>query len=163
MAVRLNLGCGASTINRPGWLNVDLAPRERSAVPILPLDIRGPLMWGDGEVDEILSSHSLEHVEEPVAVLREWHRVLKPGGVLTIAVPDGTHKAEWIGVHEAFLAARGEAHKDLEDHHIDFTPATLRAALEAAGPWSSIEPVRPMEDWRLPIKAWWQVCVRATK
>ena len=37
----------------------------------------------------IESSHSLEHMENTEWTLREWIRILKPGGLLLIVVPDG--------------------------------------------------------------------------
>ena len=45
-----------------------------------------------GVYDFILSSHVLEHVANPLKALKEWRRVLKDEGVLTLIVPhrDGT-------------------------------------------------------------------------
>jgi SAM-dependent methyltransferase len=40
--------------------------------------------------DFVLSSHTLEHIANPLKALREWRRVLKPGGVLILAVSDPT-------------------------------------------------------------------------
>jgi SAM-dependent methyltransferase len=42
---------------------------------------------GSGTVDVAICHHSLEHVLEPAAVLREIHRLLRPGGTLFVAVP----------------------------------------------------------------------------
>lgn len=39
--------------------------------------------------DFIASSHCLEHVANPIKALREWRRVLKPGGPLALILPDG--------------------------------------------------------------------------
>ena len=41
-----------------------------------------------GSYDFVLSCHSLEHVANPLKALREWNRVLKPGGFLIIALPN---------------------------------------------------------------------------
>jgi SAM-dependent methyltransferase len=41
----------------------------------------------DGEYDFLLSSHNLEHFANPVKALKEWQRVLKPGGYLAIVLP----------------------------------------------------------------------------
>ncbi len=38
--------------------------------------------------DFVLSCHSLEHVANPLKALYEWKRVLKPGGVLILVLPD---------------------------------------------------------------------------
>jgi SAM-dependent methyltransferase len=42
----------------------------------------------DGTFDFVHSSHCLEHLQDPVAGLANWFRVLRPGGHLVITVPD---------------------------------------------------------------------------
>jgi len=81
---RLNIGCGEKL--RPGWLNIDLDPRAD-----LRLDIRRPLPFPEGSCAEIYSEHVLEHLAYPgevEQVLRDWWRVLEPGGALSVGVPD---------------------------------------------------------------------------
>lgn len=39
----------------------------------------------------VLSCHSLEHVANPVKALKEWFRVLKPGGTIVLILPDKEH------------------------------------------------------------------------
>lgn len=82
--IRLNLGSGC--IPLPGYLNLDANTNDS----IFPLDYK------DNTVDEIRASHVLEHFgfREAVTVLKEWTRVIKPGGVLKIAVPDFSIIAE---------------------------------------------------------------------
>jgi phosphatidylethanolamine/phosphatidyl-N-methylethanolamine N-methyltransferase len=41
----------------------------------------------DGSVDRLIACHVLEHLYQPHQVLREWHRVLRPNGVLSILLP----------------------------------------------------------------------------
>lgn len=41
--------------------------------------------------DFILSAHCLEHVANPLAALREWRRVTRPGGHLILVLPDPRH------------------------------------------------------------------------
>jgi predicted SAM-dependent methyltransferase len=57
---------------------------------IIMHDCRKPLPFEDGTVDHILASHFLEHVypNECKAILRDYHRALKPGGTLHVIVPD---------------------------------------------------------------------------
>lgn len=53
--------------------------------------IRDAVDLGDipsGYYDFVLASHSLEHVANPLRALSEWHRVLKPDGVLLLILPD---------------------------------------------------------------------------
>lgn len=42
----------------------------------------------DEEYDFLLSSHNLEHMANPIKALNEWKRILKPGGVMLLALPD---------------------------------------------------------------------------
>jgi SAM-dependent methyltransferase len=46
------------------------------------------LPFHDNSLDYVASSHVLEHVANPVAALAEWYRVLRPGGIIYLVVPD---------------------------------------------------------------------------
>jgi SAM-dependent methyltransferase len=46
------------------------------------------LPFHDNSLDYVITSHVLEHVANPVAALAEWYRVLKPGGIIYLLVPD---------------------------------------------------------------------------
>jgi predicted SAM-dependent methyltransferase len=55
------------------------------------LDIRRRLPFSDGSVRRIFIEHVLEHVDfrsDAPSMLRDYHRLLAPGGVLRIIVPD---------------------------------------------------------------------------
>ena len=45
------------------------------------------LSFADHSFDRLIACHVLEHLPEPHKVLREWHRVVKPGGVISILLP----------------------------------------------------------------------------
>lgn len=84
--MKLNLGCGHT--NLPGWLNCDREPGQN--VDIV-LDLNDPLPFKDDFADEILMAHVLEHIQNWHLVVEDCHRVLKPGGILTIKVPYGVN------------------------------------------------------------------------
>jgi phosphatidylethanolamine/phosphatidyl-N-methylethanolamine N-methyltransferase len=45
------------------------------------------LDFADRSFDRLIATHVLEHMERPHEVLREWERVIKPGGILSIVLP----------------------------------------------------------------------------
>lgn len=45
------------------------------------------LSFEDAQFDRLIATHVLEHLYYPHRVLREWHRVVKPGGVVSIVLP----------------------------------------------------------------------------
>jgi phosphatidylethanolamine/phosphatidyl-N-methylethanolamine N-methyltransferase len=45
------------------------------------------LTYADDSADRLIASHVLEHIPEPHKVLREWSRVVKDGGTISIALP----------------------------------------------------------------------------
>ncbi len=81
----LNLGCG--TRYKPNWTNVDM--RSNSS-KVIEHDLRQPLPFTDGSFDFVYSSHVLEHFarEAGETLLRESVRVLSPGGIVRVVVPD---------------------------------------------------------------------------
>lgn len=84
--IKLNLGCGSDI--RPGYINIDI--RELPGVNLVLNLEADPLPYDDNSVDEILAKDVIEHFSfrNIERVLKEWHRVLKPGGLLTVQTPD---------------------------------------------------------------------------
>ena len=84
-AKRLNWGCGP----RPeaGWVNSD---RKEGPGIDLSCDIRDGLPVESDAFDYAVSVHALPELTYPdlVPALRELRRVLKPGGVLRLVLPD---------------------------------------------------------------------------
>lgn len=78
--MRLNLGCGNKKVE--GFIGVDIKDADITS------DIR-KLPFCDGEIDEIMAIHVCEHlfINEIVFVVREWLRVLKPGGTMALELP----------------------------------------------------------------------------
>jgi predicted SAM-dependent methyltransferase/cephalosporin hydroxylase len=82
----LNLGCGAHF--HTSWINLDIAPATKE---VIAHDLASePLPFDASTCCAVYHSHVLEHIP-PAQVpgfIGECHRVLAPGGVLRIAVPD---------------------------------------------------------------------------
>jgi SAM-dependent methyltransferase len=63
--------------------------RFKGEVPIDKVNIdRSPLPYADAQFDAVTCSEVIEHLENFRALLREAHRVLKPGGVLVLTTPN---------------------------------------------------------------------------
>lgn len=81
----LHLGCGKRIL--PGAIHIDIGGFEHLDYNH---DIRTLPMIETGFCAGVYASHCFEYVDpqEAPAVLKEWKRVIKPGGVLRLAVPD---------------------------------------------------------------------------
>src|SRR5665647_453019 len=56
----------------------------------MPVDVvadGGKLPFKDGQYDYVISSHVIEHFFDPIAVIKEWLRVIKSGGYIFIIAP----------------------------------------------------------------------------
>lgn len=68
----------------------------------------------DDSYKTVYASHVLEHLADPIKALRNWYRILRPGGYLLVSVPhrdlyekklnlpsrwNGEHKTFWLPVH----------------------------------------------------------------
>ena len=84
--VKLNLGCGDVYLD--GFVNVDLYAEKADE----KLDIRKLDVYQDNSIALILASHVIEHFhwDETLNIIKEWYRVLLPGGWLVMEFPDAT-------------------------------------------------------------------------
>ena len=143
--LRLNLGCGLQAPD--GWVNVDRSPsltldrmpavkkalrsvnvlRDEHMVSwprnIRRHDVTKPLPYATDSVSAIYSSHMLEHLyhDQALALLRECQRVLRPGCILRLALPDAEEFARKL-----VSASQAEAEAGLA-----FTTALAMAPLKA--------------------------------
>jgi SAM-dependent methyltransferase len=93
----LDVGCG---INKyPGAIGIDSNPVSRADV-IVNLE-KFPWPFANGSFENVRAIHVIEHLADVVAAMEEFHRLLRPGGVLRIETPhytdyssfcDPTHK-----------------------------------------------------------------------
>jgi predicted SAM-dependent methyltransferase len=86
--IMLNVGCG--TDYKKGWVNIDNNSDNNIKELDVNWDLRNPLPYKANSVDYIFNEHLIEHltVEEARVVIKDLMRVLKPGGVLRIAMPN---------------------------------------------------------------------------
>jgi SAM-dependent methyltransferase len=86
--IRLNLGCGDKIL--PGYINVDVVSERAGNKPDFVTDIRDLKGIPDSFADEVLAVHVVEHFWrwEVLNVLKEWCRVLKPGGKMILECPN---------------------------------------------------------------------------
>lgn len=94
----LNIGCGAKVIK--GAVGVDVrangdvgegGQRSLNAVTDIQAD-GGDIPLEAGSQHYIVAAHVLEHMIDPLAALREWSRLLVPGGSLLLSLPN--HEGE---------------------------------------------------------------------
>lgn len=134
--MRLNLGAGAERID--GYLSVDL----RTDVADVVADVRA-LPFRDGSIEAAAALDLLEHFwrDDTAAVLAEWRRVLAPGAVLTLRVPNAEalcrQVVRGIDVEGSIRNLMG-GHQfgpngAWDTHHWNFTPGMLATALAEAG------------------------------
>lgn len=86
--IRLNLGCGDKVME--GYINVDVVPSRLGKAPDILSDLKDLSVFTDNYADEILAVHVVEHFWrwEVEDTLREWVRVLKPGGQMILECPN---------------------------------------------------------------------------
>lgn len=110
----LNLGCGYQF--HDAWVNIDFVSPKKG---VLSHNLLEGIPFSENEFDVIYHSHLLEHFSKSDGkkFIKECYRVLKPGGIIRIAVPnlevivvnylknlegalngdqDSTHNYEWI-------------------------------------------------------------------
>jgi SAM-dependent methyltransferase len=104
------LQLGAGQINMDEWLNTDIEPGPQQAF----LDATKPFPLPDRSINYIFGEHVIEHVvyNDGLAMLRECHRVLVPGGKVRFATPDLRRFAALMeGAPAAYVNAKLEFHE----------------------------------------------------
>jgi len=126
---------------QPGWEILDVNPAPHVDHIGNAIDLS---RFADGTFAEVYASHVLEHFDyrgELPAVLKEWRRVLAPGGMLRLSVPDLDVLAtlllqrERLDVNQRFQVMRMlfGGHVDAHDYHliglnVDFLAGFLNSA-----------------------------------
>jgi predicted SAM-dependent methyltransferase len=135
--LKLHLGCGKRYI--PGFVHVDVQPAPHVDHVA---DVRRLTFAADESADLIYACHVLEHFGrfEYRAVLEEWLRVLKPGGILRLSVPDfaacaALYYEEGLvdGLSGLMGLISGGQRDAFDFHKMIFDEAFLTAELKALG------------------------------
>ncbi len=109
--LKLNLGCNQNYVD--GWTNVDI---EQYGKVDVCTDLNDPWPWDDNSVDYITAHDIVEHLKNPIHVMNEAWRVLKPGAAIEIYVPstdgrgafqDPTHVSFWNENSFAYYSRAG--------------------------------------------------------
>jgi len=147
---KLQIGAGGN--DAEGWLNSDIEPSSKE----IYLDATRRFPFPDGSFQYVFSEHVIEHLswEGGVAMLRECHRVLAPGGKVRTVTPNLTKFFQLLGgdadpTDQQFIDAKLRVHGwpvtpvpgayilNLEvrewGHQFLYDSATLRKSLELAG------------------------------
>ena len=132
--VLIHLGCGP--IVSEGFINADLllAPHIHIRTPLDRL-----ACFATRSADLVYASHCLEHFGhlQTQSVLAEWVRILRPGGILRLAVPDFRVIAEayssGVPLPDLQGYAMGAQDRPLNTHFALFDENTLRMRMQEAG------------------------------
>ena len=113
-----------------GWqASIETRPDPRPGCRVAMVD-EDHLPLADCSLDTLILVHALEHVSRPNRFLRELWRVLKPGGFITLIVPN--RRSSWAAFETTPFAygrpwSRRQLHRFLQDHL--FTPREAKTAL----------------------------------
>ena len=133
----LEVGCGSgrflNRMRKAGWAveGIDFDPvaaarvEKRFGIPVAVGSLP-ELGYPEGEYDVVAMSQVIEHVADPVALLKECRRVLRPGGRLVLSTPNARSLAHRL---------HGRHWRGLEPprHQHVFTPAALARCARDCG------------------------------
>ena len=131
----LDVGCGNGRLlmqlRSVGWEVCGVEPDPKSAAQAAAsgLDVRVGLLEDslpEAHFDAVTMNHVIEHLHDPLETLRRCARVLKPGGMISIATPNFAAAGRRIFGADWFAL-------DPPRHLVLFTPDSLRRALESSG------------------------------
>ena len=108
----LNIGCGRT--HHDEWINLDL---ESTDANVMEHDVTKGIPCPSESISAVYHSHILEHLkpEQGIDLLKECYRVLKPGGILRVVVPDLERIAYlYLNIHEQAWQGKIQAQKDYD-------------------------------------------------
>jgi len=82
----LDVGCGINKL--PGAIGIDRNPRTRADV-LCDLD-HFPYPFRDSSFDRLQAVHVIEHLSDVIRAMEEFHRLVRPGGAVSLVTPHYT-------------------------------------------------------------------------
>ncbi len=152
----LDVGCGTGWVGAhfAQYTGVDIseeavATAVANGIDAQVHDLGEPLPFPDGGFDGVLLKDILEHLLEPAALLREVHRVLRPGGVVFASSPDAQR---WVW--DDYTHVRPFTRTGFRRLFTDQGFTVRRAAYESVMPGTSIVSARTRGNRRpAPLRA----------
>jgi SAM-dependent methyltransferase len=142
----IDVGCG-SRKTHPDAIGIDITARgemgtigcEAHMLSCADVTASGDNlhMFADDSLDYVVQRHNLEHYQDPVKALQEWCRVLRPGGLLGMVIPDDE--------------VCDTIHLDTSHKHV-FTQSSLRRIIDLLGTLAIVH-IGPL------LKSWSFICV----
>lgn len=164
----LNLG----NADCPFWPRGTLGGINTDIIPTGYEDIRldaTKLPFRDRSIRAVYAHHILEHIyrEQALATVVEWARVLIPGGVLSVVIPDWRHLFNMVELHheidrDRFLFGHDDTRGPYQPHRSAYSAPEVVRLLCAAG-LRDVYEHDPMTYQPLVARPRWQGCVRGTK
>ncbi|MHC1742598.1 MAG: class I SAM-dependent methyltransferase [Syntrophobacteraceae bacterium] len=149
----LDVGCGygffLDHMVRRGWnaKGIEISAtarhygRERLRLDVSSRPLPRP-DWGDATFDVVSLLYVIEHLPDPIAAVKEAHRLLRPGGLLVLRWPHTTPIARWLKPWASKLRLY-----QAPSHLFDFSPETITRLLSGIG----FESVRHfIGGWTIP-------------
>ncbi|MFA5944712.1 MAG: class I SAM-dependent methyltransferase [Candidatus Thermoplasmatota archaeon] len=155
----LDVGCGTAWLSEffPDYVGVDnmeatVRDAQGQGIDVRLADLEHKLPLRDCEFDGAVLKDVLEHLLDPVSLVREVHRVLKPGGIVFASSPDAqrwswddyTHRRPWT---------RTSMRRLFEDQGYEVRTVSYESVMPGSGLVSGWLPAK-RRPWPLRLAAW---------
>lgn len=152
----LDIGCGPNKYKSPNPEDkvIGLDIRKLPGVDVVWNLNKLPLPFPDNSFDLVYTSHTLEHLSDPLSLVVDVHRILKPGAVFKIISPHWTNPSSHHIEHKSYFSSKSfdyidSTHSFLSKLGFELTEKKLRLIR----PFGWLEPfinrIPNFYEWRL--------------
>ncbi len=139
-AVKVDLGCGKN--KKAGYIGIDI---DKQCKPDIVYDLSKGIPLENASVDEINAAHFIEHLEDKEKLMKEIHRVLKPGGKFLFEVPSTKGEGAWNHPGHKSYWNKTSFSFWIDDHLLEDRPKFNKIALEEEEHGDSIYVIGALE------------------